>query len=62
MKNNTASNKSIARSFMLSIMMGLFLVLGIQAPVVQAESTMYMDSTAMEHLDEFLQKYLSTEY
>lgn len=62
MKSNTTSNNSIARSLMLSIMLGLFLVMGIQAPAVQAESTMYMDSTAMQHLDEFLQKYLSTEY
>ena len=60
MKSNTASNKSIARSFMLSIMMGLFLVLGIQAPVVHANDTDTIASS-LEKFDALIQQYANTD-
>ena len=60
MKSKTTNNKSIARSFMLSIMLGLFLVMGIQAPAVHANDT-DTNASSLEKFDALIQQYANTD-
>ncbi len=60
MKSKNTTNQSITTSVLVSIMLGLFLVMGIHAPAVQASDT-DTNASSLKKFDALIQQYANTD-